>query len=648
MEINRELREYIVKNIFPLYKRNDSAHNIEHINYVIERSLNIANKLKDINLDIVYTVASFHDLGHYLDKDNHEKISAQMFWEDEKLKDYFSENARILIKEAIEDHRASLSYEPRSIYGQIISTADRNVDLNSTFKRIHAYTLKHYPHLTLEETIERAYKHTQDKFGSKGYAKVYFEDLEFNKFKEEVNKLLNNKYLFAKKYMEVNQIEDIKELAKYFAIFAHKGQVRKSEPEKPMIIHPLSVGGILADYTNDANVLAAGFLHDVVEDTKYSLKDIEEEFGLDIANLVESASESDKSLSWEERKQETISRTKTLSLRNKLVICADKINNLEDLYLTFAKSGERDFTHFKRGEEKQKWYYTNIYESLILGEDKDLPIFKRLKEAIDKVFYNKEDLFLKEIFVDNLDYFNNLKKIHAEKLELERLKSLLSNSKPFVIEFLGTPRTGKTTIINNLYDFFKKGGFNISLIEEFTTSKYYKEELKEKARKLSYYDKCMLIIDTIYQKLSEEVEKGKDIILLDRSLNDRQIWNYIGYKKGDIKESDYLKAKEKYLKLSQELIDYLVITYASPLTSLKRDYLNSLALETRSFLNIPNIKEYNDSLKELRPLLELSTGDYSFIDTEDTKLSNTSLIVTENILPLIRKRYITNLNKKYQ
>lgn len=75
------------------------------------------------------------------------------------------------------------------------------------------------------------------------------------------------------------------------------------------------------------------------------------------------------------KKKHTIKETKKLTLRNKLVICADKINNLEDLFLKFEKSGERDFSTFKRGEEQQTWYYTSIYESLIVGENKDLPIF---------------------------------------------------------------------------------------------------------------------------------------------------------------------------------------------------------------------------------------------------------------------------------
>ena len=191
---------------------------------------------------------------------------------------------------------------------------------------------------------------------------------------------------------------DLKEKAKMFAINAHMGQIRKSEPDKPMIIHPISVGMLLEEYGYDESVVAAGYLHDVVEDTKYTIEDIRKEFGDEIANLVMNASEPDKSLSWEERKKHTIEETKHLPLKNKLVICADKINNLEDLMLIFQKSGKRDFLTFNRGEEQQKWYYTSVYESLIYGENENLPIFKRLKNVLDIVFAQKEDLYYSDIY----------------------------------------------------------------------------------------------------------------------------------------------------------------------------------------------------------------------------------------------------------
>ena len=441
---------------------------------------------------------------------------------------------------------------------------------------------------------------------------------------------------------------DVKEKAKLFAIKAHMGQIRKSEPDKPMIIHPISVGQLLESLGYDDNVVAAGYLHDVVEDTKYTIEDIEKEFGQDIASLVISATEPYKSLSWEERKKHTIDKTKDLPLRNKLIICADKINNLEDLFLKFEKSGIRDFSAFKRGEDKQKWYYTNVYESLVTNEDKNLPIFLKLKDILDKVFYQKEDLFLKDIiFYNNQDYYKKLKQLHAQKIELQHLKSLCSLIKPFVIEFSGTPRTSKTTTINNLYDFFKKGGFNISLIEEFTTSKYYKEYFKKKIDQMNLGDRNIAIIEEVHQQLEHTISQNPDIILIDRSINDRQIWNYQRFIRGDMSDNQYYTNKEKYFKISKELIDFLVITHTNPLTSLKRDYLSSLALEKRNFLNPKNIEEFNNSLYHLLILFFESVDNMILLDTSNMSLNDVSIEVASQTMPVIRKKYIDSFKIKY-
>lgn len=441
---------------------------------------------------------------------------------------------------------------------------------------------------------------------------------------------------------------DLKEKAKRFAINAHKGEVRKSEPDKPMIMHPIGVGMLLEEYGYDDEVVSAGYLHDVVEDTSYTIFDIEKEFGKGVADLVMGASEPDKSLSWEERKIHTIEETKNLPLRNKLVICADKINNLEDLMIKFTKNGNRDFSAFKRGEDKQRWYYTSVYESLIYNEDKNLPLFKRLENVLEVVFKEKEDLFLKDtIFKDEEEHYEKLKKLNAQKLELKKLKSLCSLSKPFVIEFSGTPRTGKTTTINNLYDFFKKGGFDVSIIEEFTTSKYYKEVLKKEFEGKSLEELHISILEEVYEQLQEALNCGNEIILVDRSLNDRQIWNYRRYLKGEFSENKYQEIKKKYKKISKDLIDFLVVTYADSLTSLKRDYLTSLSLEKRNFLNVHNIEEYNSSLKDLEDLFKESVDDFVLFDTSSSSLNDVAVEVASKIMPAIRKKYIRSFNDKY-
>ena len=237
--------------------------------------------------------------------------------------------------------------------------------------------------------------------------------------------------------------------------------------------------------------------------------------------------------------------------------------------------------------------------------------------------------------------------LHAQKLELEHLKALCHLVKPFVIEFSGTPRTGKTTTIKDLYDFFKKGGFDITIIEEFTTSKQYKEQLRSEFSKMTLKDRNIAIIELIYKQLLEAIKSKRDIILIDRSLNDRQIWNYERYRKKDISETEYQELKEKYRVLSRKLIDFLVITYANPLTSLKRDYLSSLALEPRSFLNIQNIEEYNQSLNGLKPLFQSSTENVFMLDTTNLSLNEVATSIANQIMPAIRQRYLKSIKEEY-
>lgn len=443
---------------------------------------------------------------------------------------------------------------------------------------------------------------------------------------------------------------NVKERAKKFAINAHKGQIRKSEPDKPLIIHPIGVAMLLEEYGCDDNVIAAGFLHDVVEDNKNITVDIiRQNFGDDIANLVDVASEPDKSLSWEVRKQHTINVIKEQPLRNKMVICADKINNLDDLMLKFQKLGEeeKDFTTFNRGEDKQRWYYTEVYKSLIYGEAETLPIFKRLKDLIEIVFYDKKDKQLDKIFEGNELYYKSLKKLHAQKLEIVKLRSLVKLPKPFIIEFCGTPRTGKTTMINNLYDFFEKANFNIKLIEEFTTSKYYKEVFKKRFSNMSNWEANIAIVEEVEKQLLEAANlENTDIVLIDRSINDRQIWNYRRYEKDNIKLEEYLKYRNKYYELSREFIDVLVITYADSIVSLKRDYLNSLALEKRRFLNTQNIEEYNKYLQVLDEMFSESAKLTCIINTSDKEINDVVIKVVHDIMVKMRKCYIEAFNNE--
>lgn len=210
MQINRELQAYIENNIFPEYEKNEKGHGIEHIKYVIERSFKLVKENSlDVNPNMVYTIASYHDIGHHIDSKNHEIISADIMSKDKNLSRFFTKNELVTIKEAIEDHRASAKDDPRSIYGRIVSSADRNNKVEDCLRRTYTYGKKLNPDATDEELFLRAYDVLVNKFGEDGYAKFYFKDTQYENFLRELRELLKDK----EKYIDT-QREYIKKLKK--------------------------------------------------------------------------------------------------------------------------------------------------------------------------------------------------------------------------------------------------------------------------------------------------------------------------------------------------------------------------------------------------------------------------------------------------
>lgn len=125
-EVREDLKNYIEECIFPKYEPNDKAHGIIHIREVIRRSFALNDTMKlHLDKNMIYAISACHDLGKYINSDIHEKLAADIFIKDENMKKYFTDEQRNIIKDAIEDHRSSKEDNPRTIYGKLISSADR-------------------------------------------------------------------------------------------------------------------------------------------------------------------------------------------------------------------------------------------------------------------------------------------------------------------------------------------------------------------------------------------------------------------------------------------------------------------------------------------------------------------------------------------
>ena len=203
-----ELIRYIEQIVNYHYNLNDKGHGVEHAKYVINRSFKFACQVESINLEMVYVIAAYHDVAHHIDAKNHETISAKMLREDKNLKVFFTDEQIKIMSEAVEDHRSSMETEPRSIYGKIVSSADRNISVEVTLKRCYSYNRRHFPELKEEDVIEECRKFLLKKFGINGYArsKMFFEDNEYKKYLNDITDLASNSEKFRVEIKRMNEI----------------------------------------------------------------------------------------------------------------------------------------------------------------------------------------------------------------------------------------------------------------------------------------------------------------------------------------------------------------------------------------------------------------------------------------------------------
>ncbi|MEH7503952.1 HD domain-containing protein [Neobacillus drentensis] len=175
----------------------------------------------------------------------------------------------------------------------------------------------------------------------------------------------------------------IVEKALQVASKSHRKQCRKNT-DIPYITHPVTVGMMLMKAGYDEDIIAAGILHDTVEDTDLTLNDIEREFGPRIARIVEGCSEPNKSLPWKERKEHTIEFLKTAPEEIRVVACADKLHNIRSIIKDYELQGDAVWERFNAGKEHQAWYYKNIVESL--GQISSFPLLKELQTEVELLF----------------------------------------------------------------------------------------------------------------------------------------------------------------------------------------------------------------------------------------------------------------------
>ena len=146
------------------------------------------------------------------------------------------------------------------------------------------------------------------------------------------------------------------------ASILHDGQRRKGEEAPPYVSHLFSVAAILSNYTKDEDVIIAGLLHDSIEDTDYTEKELKADFGTDVACIVMGVTEQKEGggvkLLWKERKDAYLELLRNSNEKSLMVAAADKIHNLQSAIQDRESTGENFWSHRDYGTtDDQLWFF---------------------------------------------------------------------------------------------------------------------------------------------------------------------------------------------------------------------------------------------------------------------------------------------------
>ena len=200
-----DLVEFVETNILPQYADFDKAHDLSHVTRVIRRSMDLVRKTgADINM--VYVIAAYHDIGMSGPRAVHHITGGKKLARDARLKKWFSPEQIKIMREAIEDHRASASHAPRSIYGKIVAEADRDLDPDIVFRRAVQFGLSNYPELDREHQWLRFRDHMNNKYSVNGYIRLWISgsdnERKLNEVREYITQPTELRKVFERIYDE--------------------------------------------------------------------------------------------------------------------------------------------------------------------------------------------------------------------------------------------------------------------------------------------------------------------------------------------------------------------------------------------------------------------------------------------------------------
>lgn len=171
-QVSLDIMQFVETQILPRYTAFGESHGLRHVNRVIKNALKLAH-ITGADIDMVYVIAAYHDLGMSGPRAIHHITGGKILMADNRLKRWFSKEQIAIMKEAVEDHRASSSRQPRSIYGKIVAEADRDIEAHEIFRRAILYAKENNPNVDKEQLWELFAHHMDEKYSVHGYIKLW-------------------------------------------------------------------------------------------------------------------------------------------------------------------------------------------------------------------------------------------------------------------------------------------------------------------------------------------------------------------------------------------------------------------------------------------------------------------------------------------
>ena len=187
--IRDSLMRFLKQDILPLYDSFDPAHSLRHVRAVMDRCLELGRAC-GLDEELCAAAAAYHDIGLRFGREDHHLTSGRLLAEDERLTEWFDPAQIALMREAVEDHRASAERPPRSRLGMALADADREYSVERILARTLAFGHAHYPEFSADEQIQRAFEHVSEKYGKNGYLSFYLDDARNETTRKELLALL--------------------------------------------------------------------------------------------------------------------------------------------------------------------------------------------------------------------------------------------------------------------------------------------------------------------------------------------------------------------------------------------------------------------------------------------------------------------------